>query len=69
MRRLAPADPEIQAKMKKGIPLGRWGKIDEIADAVLFLVSPAASFITATTLVVDGGSSLVSSSGIARLLS
>jgi hypothetical protein len=62
MRRLAPDDPEIQARMKRGVPLGRWGKIDEIADAVLFLVSPAASFITATTLVVDGGSSLISAS-------
>jgi NAD(P)-dependent dehydrogenase (short-subunit alcohol dehydrogenase family) len=69
MRRLAPADPEIQAKMKKGIPLGRWGKIDEIADAVLFLVSPAAAFVTATTLVVDGGSSLVPSSSLSRFLS
>ena len=66
MRRLAPDDPEIVARMKKGIPLGRWGKIDEIADAVLFLVSPAAAFITATTLVVDGGSSLVPS-GTSRL--
>jgi NAD(P)-dependent dehydrogenase (short-subunit alcohol dehydrogenase family) len=60
MRRLAPPDPEIQAKMKQQIPLRRWGTIQEIADAVLFLVSPAASFITATTLVVDGGASLVS---------
>jgi NAD(P)-dependent dehydrogenase (short-subunit alcohol dehydrogenase family) len=68
MRRLAPEDPEIQARMKKGVPLGRWGKIDEIADAVLFLVSPAAAFITATTLVVDGGSSLVSPSAAARVL-
>jgi NAD(P)-dependent dehydrogenase (short-subunit alcohol dehydrogenase family) len=59
MRRLAPPDPEVQKKMKRQIPLGRWGRIDEIADAVLFLVSPAASYITATTLVVDGGSSLV----------
>jgi NAD(P)-dependent dehydrogenase (short-subunit alcohol dehydrogenase family) len=59
MRRLAPADPEIQAKMKRGIPLQRWGTIAEVADAVLFLVSPAAAFITATTLVVDGGASLV----------
>jgi NAD(P)-dependent dehydrogenase (short-subunit alcohol dehydrogenase family) len=67
MRRLAPDDPEIVARMKRGIPLGRWGKIDEIADAVLFLVSPAASFITATTLVVDGGSSLVPS-GASRIL-
>jgi NAD(P)-dependent dehydrogenase (short-subunit alcohol dehydrogenase family) len=60
MRRLAPPDPETQAKMKRHIPLGRWGTITEIAEAVLFLVSPAASYITATTLVVDGGSSLVS---------
>jgi NAD(P)-dependent dehydrogenase (short-subunit alcohol dehydrogenase family) len=60
MRRLAPADPAIQAKMKRQIPLGRWGTIQEIADAVLFLVSPAAAYITATTLVVDGGASLVS---------
>lgn len=66
MRRLAPDDPEILARMKRGIPLGRWGKIDEIADAVLFLVSPAASYITATTLVVDGGSSL-GSAGASRI--
>ncbi|HVW24107.1 MAG TPA: SDR family oxidoreductase [Polyangiaceae bacterium] len=61
MRRLAPEDAETRAKMQKRLPLGRWGKIDEIADAVLYLVSPAASFITGTTLVVDGGSTLVSS--------
>jgi NAD(P)-dependent dehydrogenase (short-subunit alcohol dehydrogenase family) len=61
MRRLAPDDVEIQAKMKRSVPMGRWAKIDEIADAVIFLVSPAASFVTATTLVVDGGSSLVGS--------
>lgn len=60
MRRLAPPDPETQKKMKARIPLGRWGTIQEVADAVLFLVSPAASYITATTLVVDGGASLIS---------
>ncbi|HVU02686.1 MAG TPA: SDR family oxidoreductase [Polyangiaceae bacterium] len=64
MRRLAPADPETQKKMQRAVPLGRWGKIDEVADAVLFLVSPAASYVTATTLVVDGGASLISSTGI-----
>jgi NAD(P)-dependent dehydrogenase (short-subunit alcohol dehydrogenase family) len=67
MRRLAPSDPEIQAQMKRAIPLGRWGNIAELADAVLYLVSPAASFITATTLVVDGGSSLISP-GMSRML-
>lgn len=68
MRRLAPPDADIQAKMKRSIPLGRWGNIGELSDAVLFLVSPAASYITATTLVVDGGSSLVSPSVLSALL-
>ncbi len=60
MRRLAPSDPEVQARMRQAIPLGRWGNVGELADAVLFLVSPAASYITATMLIVDGGSSLIS---------
>ncbi len=40
-------------------PLGRWGRPEEIASAALFLASPAASFITGTTLPVDGGYSAV----------
>jgi 3-oxoacyl-[acyl-carrier protein] reductase len=36
-------------------PLGRLGTIDEIAAAVLFLLSPEASFITGQTIVIDGG--------------
>ena len=39
-------------------PLGRVGQPQDIADAVLFLTSPAASFITGQTLLVDGGYSL-----------
>jgi 3-oxoacyl-[acyl-carrier protein] reductase len=41
-----------------GIPFGRMGNPDEIADAVLFLASPLARWITGHTLVVDGGQSL-----------
>lgn len=37
------------------IPLGRIGRIEEVTSAILFLASPAASLITGTSLVVDGG--------------
>jgi NAD(P)-dependent dehydrogenase (short-subunit alcohol dehydrogenase family) len=36
-------------------PMGRWGKPEEVADAVVFLASPAARFITGAILAVDGG--------------
>ena len=37
------------------MPLGRWGRTDEIGDAVSFLVSPHAAYITGEVLTVDGG--------------
>ncbi len=49
------ADPEFQQSVIDRIPLGRLGKIQEIAGAVVFLASPAASLITGTSLLVDGG--------------
>jgi NAD(P)-dependent dehydrogenase (short-subunit alcohol dehydrogenase family) len=37
------------------VPLGRMGTVADVADAVVFLASPAAAFITGSTLVLDGG--------------
>jgi 3-oxoacyl-[acyl-carrier protein] reductase len=43
------------AKQSKSSPLGRMGKADEFANAAVFLLSPAASYITGVMLTVDGG--------------
>ncbi len=46
------------------IPLGRLGEVDDIATAALFLLSPAASWITGQTLVVDGGTTNQPTGGV-----
>jgi 3-oxoacyl-[acyl-carrier protein] reductase len=49
-------DPaEFTARSIRNIPLGRHGRPDELAAAVVFLAGDAASFVTGTTLSVDGG--------------
>jgi NAD(P)-dependent dehydrogenase (short-subunit alcohol dehydrogenase family) len=52
---LAEAWPDGVARYKKAVPLGRLGLADDIADACLFLASPAARWITGVNLRVDGG--------------
>jgi 3-oxoacyl-[acyl-carrier protein] reductase len=51
-------DRATYERVVAGIPFGRMGAPEEIADAVLFLASPLARWITGHTLVVDGGQSL-----------
>ncbi|MEG8040179.1 SDR family oxidoreductase [Sphingomonas sp. LR60] len=50
-----PADSDFAGQMLHAIPLGRYGKVEEIAGAVAFLAGPDASYITGTTLNIDGG--------------
>jgi len=52
---LESAWPEGVARYVAAAPLGRIAEPEDIADACLFLASPAARFVTGTTLVVDGG--------------
>jgi NAD(P)-dependent dehydrogenase (short-subunit alcohol dehydrogenase family) len=58
MARLAPPGQEENV-LKKRVPLGRWGTIAEVCEAVTFLVSPAGTWITGTTLLIDGGTELI----------
>jgi len=59
MKRLVPE--VVKEKLKKRIPLGKFGRIADIESAAVFLCSDAASFINGAVLVVDGGQWLAAS--------
>jgi NAD(P)-dependent dehydrogenase (short-subunit alcohol dehydrogenase family) len=55
MARPAMQDPVRAAPILARTPMGRWGKPDDVASVVTFLVSEAARFVTGTVLPIDGG--------------
>ncbi len=63
MERLAPGP--LREKMIAQIPLRRFGTIEEIADAALFVASPASAYMTGAVLVVDGGQWLTGTNFVA----
>lgn len=55
MTAVARADPDRRRGLLEAVPLGRFGRPDEIARAALYLAAPAAAFMTGHVLVIDGG--------------
>jgi glucose 1-dehydrogenase len=52
------SDPEATRDVVEEIPLGRWGEVADIAQAIAWVASDQASYVTGTTLFVDGGMTL-----------
>ena len=55
MNRPLIENPELNAQFTASIPLGRWGKVEEIGQLAVYLCSEDAGFITGTDIVIDGG--------------
>ena len=55
LRQLYAKDPDQAARRLVHVPMGRFARAEEIANAVLFLASDESSFMTATAFIVDGG--------------
>lgn len=49
------SNPEIEKQLMAEIPLGRWGRPEEVAELAVFLASDAAGYITGSTHFIDGG--------------
>ena len=59
-KRVGPNNPQLVIdRIISGIPMGRFGEIEEIGELAAFLSSDESSYITGTQIVIDGGSTLV----------
>ena len=55
MNRPLIEDPEKNRQFLSRLPVGRWGKVEEIGQLAVYLCSDGAGYMTGTDLVIDGG--------------
>jgi NAD(P)-dependent dehydrogenase (short-subunit alcohol dehydrogenase family) len=55
---IVPKDGELQDKIASGIPVGRIGTVDDVANAAMFFLGEHSAFVTGQVLFVCGGASL-----------
>jgi glucose 1-dehydrogenase len=51
-------DPKARAEVEAEIPLGRWGRVEDVSRAVAWVASEQADYVVGATLFVDGGMTL-----------
>ena len=59
LNQLLSVSADMEDRLKRFIPMGRFGKAEEIAEAICWLASDNSKFITGQTLTLDGGNSLI----------